>query len=266
MACERIKAAITESMVGEHPVKAILDPYNPTGSTALRQLHHVEDDAAGRPIIAAATSIGWSATAIGRRSSAASPRRTRASAPMSRTRASASRCRICSASTPKQYLPDFIVRVDDGTGTTRSNLVVEIKGYRGEDAKDKANTMRRLLGAGRQQPRQVRPLGLRRVQGVGLRHCREFRRADRTRRRRQRGMSACFTSSLRRRFVLRRHDARADLGDADCRAQAGAFDGYTALRQTGELSSSISISTRIRGCRRPPSGRSRAGDGRRKRR
>ena len=61
---------------------------------------------------------------------------------MSRTRASASRCRICSASTPKQYLPDFIVRVDDGHGDDDPlNLIVEIKGYRGEDAKEKANTM-----------------------------------------------------------------------------------------------------------------------------
>ena len=34
MAAERIKAAITETLAGEQPVKAILDPYNPTGSTA----------------------------------------------------------------------------------------------------------------------------------------------------------------------------------------------------------------------------------------
>ncbi len=33
MAAERIKAAITESLAGERPVKAILDAYNPTGST-----------------------------------------------------------------------------------------------------------------------------------------------------------------------------------------------------------------------------------------
>src|SRR5271166_6449872 len=32
-ACERIKAAITESMVGERPIKGALDPYNPAGST-----------------------------------------------------------------------------------------------------------------------------------------------------------------------------------------------------------------------------------------
>ena len=33
MACERIKAAITATLAGERPVKAILDAYNPTGST-----------------------------------------------------------------------------------------------------------------------------------------------------------------------------------------------------------------------------------------
>ncbi len=35
MATERIKAAITLSLVGENPVKAILDAYNPTGSTPM---------------------------------------------------------------------------------------------------------------------------------------------------------------------------------------------------------------------------------------
>ena len=44
-------------------------------------------------------------------------------------------------STPKRYVPDFIVQVDDGR-PDRVNLIVEIKGYRGEDAKKKANTMR----------------------------------------------------------------------------------------------------------------------------
>ncbi len=40
------------------------------------------------------------------------------------------------------YRPDFIVHVDDGNGPDDPlNLVVEIKGYRGEDAKDKKATM-----------------------------------------------------------------------------------------------------------------------------
>ena len=34
MACERITAGITRALVGERPIKAVLDPYNPTGSTA----------------------------------------------------------------------------------------------------------------------------------------------------------------------------------------------------------------------------------------
>ena len=44
-------------------------------------------------------------------------------------------------SVARKYLPDFIVRVDDG-GAEPLNLIVEIKGYRGEDAKEKANAMR----------------------------------------------------------------------------------------------------------------------------
>lgn len=44
--------------------------------------------------------------------------------------------------TPHQYRPDFILKVDDGHGEgDLLNLVVEIKGYRGEDAKDKKAAM-----------------------------------------------------------------------------------------------------------------------------
>lgn len=40
------------------------------------------------------------------------------------------------------YRPDFIVQLDDGRGRDDPlNLVVEVKGYRGEDAKDKKSTM-----------------------------------------------------------------------------------------------------------------------------
>jgi type III restriction enzyme len=42
----------------------------------------------------------------------------------------------------KDYLPDFIVRIDDGHGEEDLlNLVVEIKGYRAEDAVVKKTTM-----------------------------------------------------------------------------------------------------------------------------
>jgi type III restriction enzyme len=42
----------------------------------------------------------------------------------------------------RRYLPDFIVLVDDGHGADDLlHLVVEIKGYRREDAKEKRSTM-----------------------------------------------------------------------------------------------------------------------------
>ena len=40
----------------------------------------------------------------------------------------------------RTYLPDFIVLIDDGQ-INRLNLIVEIKGYRREDAKEKKSTM-----------------------------------------------------------------------------------------------------------------------------
>ena len=46
------------------------------------------------------------------------------------------------ASETRKYLPDFIVLVDDGHGDEDLlHLVVEIKGYRREDAKEKKSTM-----------------------------------------------------------------------------------------------------------------------------
>ena len=49
-------------------------------------------------------------------------------------------------STSRRYLPDFILLVDDGRMNEQGQpdplrLVVEIKGYRGEDAKEKKATM-----------------------------------------------------------------------------------------------------------------------------
>ena len=42
----------------------------------------------------------------------------------------------------RTYVPDFIVLVDDGHGAEDLlHLVVEIKGFRREDAKEKADTM-----------------------------------------------------------------------------------------------------------------------------
>ena len=60
---------------------------------------------------------------------------------MSRTRASASRSPICSAPRRKNTCPTSSCGSDGHGDDDLLNLIVEIKGYRGEDAKDKANTM-----------------------------------------------------------------------------------------------------------------------------
>ena len=54
MACNRITAAIT-SKQGERSIKALLDSYNPTGSTRHVKLHDFQRPASGRPIPGSAT-------------------------------------------------------------------------------------------------------------------------------------------------------------------------------------------------------------------
>jgi type III restriction enzyme len=140
MAAERIKAAITETLAGERPVKAILDAYNPTGSTAFVNFTTSKE-------------TRWQTDA----------RRCHVNWVVCDSDWEAEFCRVAEAhpdvlayvknqnlglevpylmgSTPRKYLPDFIVRINDGQ-LEPLNLIVEIKGYRGEDAKEKANTMR----------------------------------------------------------------------------------------------------------------------------
>jgi type III restriction enzyme len=140
MAAERIKAAITETMVGDRPVKAILDAYNPVGST-----NHVnfttskplrwQTDARHCHINWVVCDSDWEAEFC------------RVAEGHQLVRAYVKNQNLglevpyLMGSTPKKYIPDFIVQVADGHDDPL-NLIVEIKGYRGEDAKEKANTMK----------------------------------------------------------------------------------------------------------------------------
>jgi type III restriction enzyme len=139
MACNRISRAITAAMVGERPIKAVLNPYNPTGTT-----RHVN--------FTTSKPTRWKTDA----------RRCHVNWVVCDSDWEAELCRVVEGhprvlsyvknqslgfevpyllgSTPKKYLPDFIVQVDDGHDDPL-NLIVEIKGYRGEDAKEKASTM-----------------------------------------------------------------------------------------------------------------------------
>ena len=138
MACNRITAAST-SKQGERSIKALLDSYNPTGST-----QHVN-------FTTSKTGL-WTTD----------PRKCHVNLAVLDSDWEAEFCRVAEShpnvkayvknhnlglevpylygSTPRTYIPDFIVQVNDGQDEPL-NLIVEIKGYRGEDAKEKKNIM-----------------------------------------------------------------------------------------------------------------------------
>ncbi|MGH9334153.1 MAG: BPTD_3080 family restriction endonuclease, partial [Vicinamibacteria bacterium] len=141
MACERITAAITRRHADERTIKAVLDPYNPTGSTI-----HVNFNTSKK--------TRWETD----------PRRCHVNWIICESDWEAEFCRVAEAhprvrayvknhnlglevpyrygSEARRYLPDFIVLVDDGNGDhDLLRLIVEIKGYRREDAKVKKATM-----------------------------------------------------------------------------------------------------------------------------
>ncbi len=141
MACERITAAITRAKIDSRPVKAVLDPYNPVGSTA-----HVN--------FTTSKASRWQTDA----------RRCHINWVVLDSDWEAEFCRVVEAhprvkayvknhnlglevpyrygSETRTYIPDFIVLIDDGRGEDDLlHLIVEIKGYRREDAKEKKATM-----------------------------------------------------------------------------------------------------------------------------
>jgi type III restriction enzyme len=139
IACERITRGIVSKFVGKSPVKAVLDPYNPTGSTI-----HVNFNTSKK--------TRWQAD----------PQRCHINWIVCDSDWEAEFCRVAEAhprirayvknynlglevpyrygSEARRYLPDFIVLVDDGNEDAL-HLIVEIKGYRREDAKEKKATM-----------------------------------------------------------------------------------------------------------------------------
>jgi len=142
MAAERIKAAITETLVGEKPVKAILDPYNPKGSTRFVNFTTSKETRWNTngpppkcPVNWVICDSDWEAEFC--RVAEAHPR-VRAYV---KSQNLGFEVPYLMGAMPRRYLPDFIVQVDDARPDPL-NLVVEVKGFRGEDAKEKANTMR----------------------------------------------------------------------------------------------------------------------------
>ena len=140
MACSRITAAITQAEHNKNrPINVLLDPYNPTGSTAHVSFNTSKTDRwETHPL---KSHINWV---------------------ILDSDWEAEFCRVAEShekviayvknhslgfevpyrygSQTRQYRPDFIVQVDQGNDEVL-NLVIEIKGYRREDAKEKKLTM-----------------------------------------------------------------------------------------------------------------------------
>lgn len=139
MACERITAGITRSLVGERPIKAVLDPYNPTGSTIhvnfnTSKKNRWETDPRRCHINWVILDSDWEAEFC---RVAESHRRVKAYV---KNHNLGLEVPYRYGSEMRKYIPDFIVLVDDGHDDPL-HLVVEIKGYRREDAKEKKATM-----------------------------------------------------------------------------------------------------------------------------
>ncbi|UPK17587.1 DEAD/DEAH box helicase family protein [Bradyrhizobium sp. 131] len=143
MACNRITAAITRHFIGERPIKALLNPYNQVGST-----HRVR----------------FNTSRAERWDTSGPPPKNHVNWVILDSDWEAEFCRVAEShprviaytknhnlgfevpyrygSENRKYWPDFIVKVDDGRGPDDPlNLIVEIKGYRREDAKEKKATM-----------------------------------------------------------------------------------------------------------------------------
>ena len=141
IACERITNGITRAFIGERPVKALLDPYNPVGSTSHVRFNTSKTDR-------------WETRSD----------RCHINWVVLDSDWEAEFCRVAEAhpkvlayvknhnlglevpyrfgSETRRYIPDFIVLVEDGRGPEDPlHLIVEIKGYRREDAKEKKSTM-----------------------------------------------------------------------------------------------------------------------------
>jgi type III restriction enzyme len=139
MACERITAGITQTLVGTQPIKAMLDPYNNSGSTThvnftTSKKTRWETDARCCHINWVICDGDWESEFC----------RVVESHPKVRAYVKNQGLGLDVpyryGSEVRTYIPDFVVQVDDGHEDAL-NLIVEIKGYRREDAKDKKLTM-----------------------------------------------------------------------------------------------------------------------------
>lgn len=162
MACNKITAAITRQFLGERPIKALLDPYNPSGST--RHVRFNTSKSSRWETSSRHYHINWVVLDSDWEAEfclPASPKRTPKVRAYVKNHGLGFEVPYRYGSETRKYLPDFIVLVDDGKGPDDLlRLIVEIKGYRREDAKGKEIDYGYLLGAWCESTWRVWPLGV----------------------------------------------------------------------------------------------------------
>lgn len=142
-ACNRIENAIVRNYVDTNPITAVPAPYNPTGSTShvsFTTSKTLRWDTIGPPtkchINWVIADSDWEIEFC--RVAEAHPRVIR----YVKNHNLGLEVPYNAGKYAKRYRPDFILQIDDGKGEDDLlNLIVEIKGYRGEDAKMKKETM-----------------------------------------------------------------------------------------------------------------------------
>ena len=143
MACERITAAINSDNAGERRIRAVLDQYAPMGSSLdvdFRTAKPVyRTDARKCHVNYVVMDSGWEGEFA--RVVESHPR----AIAYVKNQGMSFGVPYRYAAVNRTYYPDFIIRIDDGNGADDPlNLVVETKGYRQEDAKEKRNAMETL--------------------------------------------------------------------------------------------------------------------------
>ena len=146
MACERITAGITRRSIDTSPIKAVLDPFNPTGSTKYvnfntSKIDRWETDSRKCQINWIILDSDWEGEFC--RVAEAHPK----VVAYVKNHNLGLEVPYRFGSESRRYRPDFIVLIDDGRPPKADgspdylHLIIEIKGYRREDAKDKKSTM-----------------------------------------------------------------------------------------------------------------------------
>ena len=140
-AAERVYLACQRTQHGGKRIKAILDAYNPTGSsgfvnfTTSRNLWKTAPDKSHVNYVVCDSSWeGELARCIERNPHVID---------YVKNQGLQFEVPYRDGAVPRKYIPDFIVRIDDG-GDEPLNLILETKGYRGGDAQLKAETMKTL--------------------------------------------------------------------------------------------------------------------------